>query len=158
MESTSSTEVEKPQQMGADTHQDLLELRFDHIAGGAAFIIIDLAAAIIFIICKRKRKQRHPKNSFPLMPYYANYHPSHPQSPFAPPMPFQSEHPPMTHRNGLQISMVWHVTSDEINIFSKALQAPMSRPIAIRDHATTNLAPTASPNNAKATTETWDHT
>ena len=59
--------ISAPNPKGAEleTHEDLMEVRFDHLAfGGTAMILITLCA-IVYCICKGKRKNKAQQNQQP---------------------------------------------------------------------------------------------
>ena len=99
MGSGNSTPVKQAQQVETEAHQDLIKLRFDHLALGGTVTLIIIASILLYLLCKRQRSRRPhrdrtppregrmppppppapappPQNMWPLAPFYMPPHPS----------------------------------------------------------------------------------
>ena len=108
-----STPVKKAEKVEADNHTDLIELRLDHLAGGATILFFIGALCLIYLFCRRRRQQPAQPPAFPMMPLQ----PPFPPQTF-PMMPFQ---PPVHSPGTVAMPITWHVRSDDLSGFAEAL-------------------------------------
>ena len=119
MGSRSSTPVKEAKKVEVDHHNDLIELRFDHIATGTAFVVVIVVICLI-CICFRKRCAKPPQQAYPLLPIQQGALPNQ-----APPANF------MNRDQTWQVPVVWHAnTADIINLMAvfKGIQHPSQPP------------------------------
>ena len=108
MGSASSNSIKKAEKVDVDHHNNLLEIRFDHLAVGGTLIIVFCILLLAYKLIKKRCSKRTSTN--PISPSAYNTRalmPAHPAQPGA-------------SAPGVQLSIVWHVkTSDVINIMSR---------------------------------------
>ena len=98
--------VKAAEKVETDSHTDLIELRLDHLAGGAALILILGAIALVYCLCRRRQQRRQLSPVYPIVPFQPQIQP---QMPYQPPQ--TSNHLPIT----------WHVSREDIGGIAEAL-------------------------------------
>lgn len=58
MGGSNSTPVKQAERVESSSHQDLFEIRFDHLALGSTFMLIVLIAIAIYVLCRRQKKYK----------------------------------------------------------------------------------------------------
>ena len=58
MGGNNSTPVKQAERVESSSHQDLFEIRFDHLALGSTFTLIVLIAIVIYVLCRRQKKNK----------------------------------------------------------------------------------------------------
>ena len=96
--------VKAAEKVETDSHTDLIELRLDHLAGGAAVVLILGTIALVYCLCRQRQQRRQPSPMYPFVP-------------FQPPMPYQ---PPQT---AAPLPITWHVSREDIGGIAEALAA-----------------------------------
>ena len=63
MVSESSTPVEHTQTVNTETHQDVVEICFDHMAFGGTVALVIIFALLLYLLRLRKKLRRHRRHA-----------------------------------------------------------------------------------------------
>ena len=108
MGSASSNPIKKAEKVEVDHHNNLFEIRFDHLAVGGTFIVIFLILLLIYKIIKKRCSKHQSANPVSqVADQTRTLLPAHPAQ-------------NASSTPGVQLPIVWHVkTSDVVNIMSR---------------------------------------
>ena len=63
-----SIEAPKSQRVEADSHQNMVEIRFDHLAVGSTALLMIAVTIMIYLWCRRNRKHKSNRRGCPFTP------------------------------------------------------------------------------------------
>ena len=118
MGSSSSIPVKQAKRVEVEHHNDLFEVRLDHMAMSGALILLILLLIAIFLLMRRRRlrfqRRQLQAQGFPLQPW----------SPRRNMLP----HFPLHQGVAQSIPMIWHVDTDDIVKCARAMNSCRSSP------------------------------